>query len=432
MEFFTLTDQDVSVNLILHYNFPFRFLQSFDYQQVPAVYMVLFDLCEGCPISLENLTRVYKYAQYSGLFLEMAIAILYGESKLDAKKSDLRYKPNNLADIIITNPEATIEQDFAIIRHIENRKQQRLPELDYTVTIDIDGIADKIKRFKTLRSLTLDLPAKPKIKNLSMGGPMLSIEKMKMYPSLYEKARQLERNASEKHMFTETEVESSTRDSRRIPTTTKKLRHTTQTKSFASLELPQIQNNLTMSVSSSRREIDTSTDPMSMAKLPSPSNSNEPKMLIKPTSPDQQQKSKFTTPVLRKIVAVKPGISNTGSKMISPYLLDESLDPRSIRQLSDLYPANLDSLMESEMEKELRGDNFSPERILQKDEYPLKLCELLHIMIRKVIEKRSYTKLDLPTAPHGDTLGFWWALLDPNNGQFFELMMKVNLIREPT
>lgn len=141
--------------------------------------MVLFDLCEGCPISLENLTRVYKYAQYSGLFLEMAIAILYGESKLDAKKSDLRYKPNNLADIIITNPEATIEQDFAIIRHIENRKQQRLPELDYTVTIDIDGIADKIKRFKTLRSLTLDLPAKPKIKNLSMGGPMLSIEKMK-------------------------------------------------------------------------------------------------------------------------------------------------------------------------------------------------------------------------------------------------------------
>ena len=429
IELFVITEQDLSINLILHYNFLFRFLQALDFPLSSQFYLLILGLAEDFPITLQNLSKVYKYCQQTEFFLDIAMAVLHGESKIDTKKFDLRFKPNRVSDMIILSTEPNPDQDYHALKVIEAKKKKRLPEEEHTVPGDIDRILEKLKRhhIRSMTDISGKMWSRPKIATsltkLNFGGPSLSIEKMKKYPSLYDKALELERQAS----LSRTDLENSPRTNRsyRRHNSTKKL----SMKLIQGSQTPN-QNSFRISVES-KKGSDPGKDRGSLTKLPS-----EPKevVVIKTNPPPFKLNLVSTTHTTprgntgfhkRALTSQGPRVTETGSTLLSPYAVDESLNPKALAELSGLYPSNIVEMMESDIEKEAKTQEFSVTAILQNDEYCLKLCELLHMMIRKIIEKARSAKFGLPSAPINDIKSFWWAFLEPQKCLFFELLLKV-------
>lgn len=427
--------QDLLVNYILFYNFPFRFLKAMEFQHVSNFFLAVFGLHHEIQLTAENSGRVSKYCRITDFFKDLASAILSGESSLDESKMDQNYKPPQVSELINLDFHALAK--FSIDSLTSNPKSQKLDTLDEKLELlpDIDRIQEVLDRGIFNKTHThFQQPTHKKAAADESLKPKLSPEKAAKYPSLRERwDKMYPQSENAKSQESVNKSLSSLNDSysrSNFGMISKHLtdqiveRGTNNTNNQISMRSHQTKGQLNSAKSAVqlRKMIhiskDSKKDLNGHSKIVSDSKTSDLSSIL-----SEGLSKKNYSPYRRKL----PNLCK--SQLASPYLIDESMDQGLVHHLSEFYPSSTKILVETDVEKEAKKAEFAPAKILQHEEFSIQLSELLYLLISQVLENQSgkFREL-LQQQQKFDYEGFWYAVLDSGESKFFELILKVDIL----
>lgn len=452
-------EEKISLNYLIHFNLPFRFLSSMEFQVIQHFFLTILQFSDKQPIQPSTAEMFYRYFRYSEFFVDVAKAVLDGEDALDSKKSDQAFKPGRISELINLKSEATVpdgNQSFESSNETRKNRFSVLPEEDFGLKVDIDRCKDSLMKRRPSSSKSkkmMPLPSLPYLPirtihslesedstHVSNLPSLTHLEKLKKYPSLREKW--------DKHTplpQEEPPLESfrSIDDKKPRPTNSKDQARTPKRSStFA--------NNLNQPLSAKKRGLpqvfDFKVEPNTISQAPSsrrtklPSITVSPKQMIlspKLNSPPTQKDASVLdtsrsmnasrsqlTPGKRampkRVVKIGRSIST------SPFTMDESLEATALDTLNGLYPLSVKAYLQSDLDKESKKSSYQANYVKDNDNFSLLLAELLRIIVQMAVENDDNIefkkKLNIKVKDYSK---FWQAMLEPQKCKVFELLFKV-------
>ena len=463
---FLQKEEDICFNYILHFNLLYRFIQGIEFQQAQLFILTLLQFDEKKLLKQKNAQTMYKYCKYSEFFLDLAKLILNGEESLDQSKTDQRYKPGRVKELIKLTSEATLpEVETAAFAPIKRDKAAILPEDDHNFEADIDlckALLLKSKQRKTRKKI----PTKPSLSRKDVNlqdtsqeiqalqhptvPSQTKLEKMKKYPSLREKWNLIEQQVGGKESTSRTSLEeenkkqSSSVDTRSPSKKTSNFNFDRTRSTVRGTQILAGQNSTAAVLASNdgkesppRARNQTMKFSNTIARQPvtaQASNQNNTSMPIRDSS---HSEISFDTSK-QNISLSKDGINQKqvlkaniyGSIKANPFTLDESLECSALSTLSTLYPLSTRAYFQSDLDKESKHPNFQPNYVKIHDNFSLLIAEMVHIMIRKAFESEQHVDLiQKLNRPLIDYSMFWQAVFEPQNCKFFELLFKVFFLK---
>ena len=465
-------EQDICVNQILHYNFLFRFLKLTDFALVPQFYISILGYDDQLKLSVENTEKILKYCHYTYFFSDLAQAILYGEDSIDEKKLETTYKPSSVRDLIKLEGEADSD-NFSYAGLDSENAYKKLYEEKPGVYADIDRIKEIRSNVrgkkKTIqkghqRAESHSVGHKRVFSINTRPNNLPSPLRAQKYPSLVEKWDTLYPDTPNWDL-----AEKGDSQARKGPTT---LRVTRSKVVPQRLSFTRERNNLTLENPNNLSESNNISHSRSVSKqLLSPSSqlviikkevsakrissiassarpdsqmsqlrkgpnqetnlSNTTLTLLDEPSKSANYNSK-TTKALKVLISTSSIASVSGpltanNKTIIPYNIDASLESDATARLSKLYPADLKAYDETKFERESKNETFSVNEILENDHFSVALCEIVHALLKRVIEADGNKLRKMLQLPDIDPSEFWAAMFENNRAQVFESFYKVYL-----
>lgn len=403
-EYYLKKLQDRVLNYILQYNLLFCFLKHLKYELVSNIYLIAFGLSREVQLTSENTKRIYEYCRITGFFKDLAQAILKGETGLNPEKLKEGYKPTGVSALIKTvKDEKFSEPNSLNASPIKNLKH--LPEEDPDFLTDIDQVRELLRegpkpnlklKNKVRRSMQMAEKQKANISNSS--------------------ARETKSKFSQQDESIAPTLSVDTKIKKESTIDSKKTNSPLITAQRPSFDRQQSQSKFT-------RKLQVITNyPQSRGSIvndtlskDSPSIPGSPFNTIHQQNDMSMTSSRFKT---------KPSnVSKT--RLANPYVIDESMDKILANELTELYPSATKVLVETPLDREAKGEEFTPNQIIKTEAFALPIAELLLILVQQAIQDQENGWNDTLQLPKLNTTLFWRSAMDIEGGIFFQILLKV-------
>lgn len=432
IEFFLSKNEDMALSYLLSMNFPFILINFLDFQLVQQGFLNLFNCSEKSFLSKSSQSKVYQYALRSKFFVDLVKMMLLGENSVDPKKTSQSYEAMGVP-IPIESGNRREKLDYSTESDsLFNFAHHAFPELKQNFQPDIDRIKTQYfsslepsrkSRVSASKKNTMKFEVQKRnedtTKLMFMGYeydkiPKNKIEKLSKYPSIKPLWEKFLKDVEALQPPKEPNDEEVKKAAKNLRKPTKKL----STNQFRIKELKTPNGNTTMGRSVSQ--------PRSLSRGTS--------MLIgddnqRPGSPgktsiqDIDQKLKHDS---QKSKVGSLGSVNSPMKNASMTKYDEKSAPGVIQSLGSLYPLEMKDSVRTIVDKQAESSDFEMGKICENDEFPLMISELLHMMIRRMIENDQNGKMkELLKNQACDYSELWEAILGVDQAMVFEYLLKV-------
>ena len=466
IEFFLLKDEDLALDYILSMNMPFIFINYLDFQLAQQMLLNLFNCSESSHLSEANQNKVYQYAHRSRIFIDLAKLIFLAEQSVDPRKTSLDY--NGLGAFSHFQPMSQRgrmdysthgDTDFDFAHNV-------FPELKQNFQTDID-------RIKSYYYASLDSNRKSTLLRRSISKKSsIRTEESK----IQEPQRDNEASAKPKFMGYEYDKLPKSKIDKLIKYPSLKIRWDTFQKELEAFEAVENKNSEepkrkvvrigTKKVTSNQFRIKGSRSPTKIVTidsdfteksiLPQKLASRElrgsrglssigeidmnPSFSNKTLSLEETQELKSRYASQRSSVNVSPLLRNTVDQKSLPKLERMKKETRRTNSFKfeepqnlgpasgfmGLYPMESKNFVKTEVDKEADGPIFQSSKLQGNDQLSLIGCEVLHIIIRRMIENDQNKKMKMLLKKSAcDYRKLWQAILGIDQCVFFEYLLKV-------
>lgn len=417
---------------------PFRILHHLEFERASQFLLTFLNVAE-LSLSGANLMRVFHYIRYTEFFLDIVRAIFKGAPGIDTNKTDLRFKPKQISIYLqgALNPDQYPAE-------VSNKKQKKkveplAEEKDDGSNLDIDRIASILKNKPEFNAKQwVDESRKKLIAAKQQTEKIRETKRSVDLAARYHSLRLAERSKFSKST-----------------SVTEHQKLSFETSQQSGERSPVLQTTVRSPLNSPRQATlrRTTASSFAFAMANTPSKPTEDRQLgtrkgsfLKKADGEQSSKQESENVSMDRDRVYTEQDSNrkkffgridktptkevgNQTKRITPFYVDESYENTAIEDLCGLYPMKVAALVETELDKQAKSKEFTPKAILTDDKYALMLCDFLNLIVDRALSVRGTVLSDSLNPERRDFTRLWWAMFEPESGQFFRLLMKV--IRAP-
>lgn len=409
-EYFLKRNQDLSLNLIFHYNLLFKFLQFLLFPCIrDLLTYFLGSFYHQTRLTIKNQHKLWKYLHFSLFFQDLATILLKGSlSSLDQTKSSDLYKAIDIEiNIDESKQDDTLENEPKILIQVENKENN-------TVLEELTGFRTDIDRIKGSLHVKGHIWARKRLAK-----EMMVIRAFKS--GIKGDTKEIIKENDSKKAFVSNFI-------RKIETVRLTeyikvpLNKEEQLKaSFTSIIESPVKSPLRSSAKN--KSILLTRPPLKSFKSILPSLSKENSSIISSSMMDLTKKKEDLMGKILKKSSITP--FNTKGYLIPDSFVINELPIEGIIKRKTLYPLSQKDLFESKLDK--KAKKITKERIEESDRlFGLYAAELLCFIIKNTIENYDNLLMKKVIEFNGrDYSLLLVALLKPGNTMIYKLILEV-------